>query len=78
MKNISGVEFKRDVFGKAKSVTIDLQKHGEALQFFLEKVGAFTKEDDDFEKKWAEGITGDELVKRVHAHLQTLPWKEKQ
>ena len=36
MKNISGVEFKRDVSGKAKSVTIDLQKHGKALQFFLD------------------------------------------
>lgn len=76
MKDISGVEFKRDVSGKAKSVTIDLQKHGEALHFFLEKVGAFTDEDDDFEKKWAEGITGDELVKRVHAHIRTLPWKK--
>lgn len=75
MKDIPGVEFKRDVSGKAKSVTIDLQKHGEALQFFLEKVGAFA-DDDDFEKKWAEGITGDELVKRVHAHIRTLPWKK--
>ncbi len=37
MKDISGVEFKRDVSGKAKSVTIDLQKHGEALQFFFRK-----------------------------------------
>ena len=49
MKNISGVEFKRDVSGKAKSVTIDLQKHGEALQFFLEQVGALSEE-ENFEK----------------------------
>lgn len=76
MKNISGVEFERDVSGKPKSVTIDLQKHGEDLRFFLEKVGAFAPEDDDFEKKWTEGISGDELVKRVHAHIRTLPWKK--
>ena len=50
MENISGVEFKRDVSGKAKSVTIDLQKHREALQFFLEQVGALSEE-ENFEKK---------------------------
>jgi hypothetical protein len=76
MKNISGIEFKRDPTGKAKSVTIDLQKHGEALQLFLENVGASIPEDDDFEKKWDEGISGEELVKRVHAHLRTLPWEK--
>ena len=75
MKNISGVEFKRDVSGKAKSVTIDLQKHGKALQFFLEQVGALFEE-ENFEKKWSEGISGEELVKRVHTHLRTLPWKK--
>jgi hypothetical protein len=53
-----------------------LQKHGKDLQFFLEKVGAFAKEEDDFEKKWAESISGNELVKRVHAHIRTLPWKK--
>jgi len=76
MKNISGIEFIKDHTGKAKSVTIDLQKHGDALRLFLENVGASVPEDDDFEKKWAEGITGDELVKRVHTHLKTLPWKK--
>jgi hypothetical protein len=75
MKNISGVEFKRDISGKAKSVTIDLQKHGKALQFFLEQVGALSEE-ENFEKKWSEGISGEELVKRVHTHLRTLPWKK--
>lgn len=76
MKNISGIEFTKDHTGKAKSVTIDLQEHGDALQLFLENVGASIPEDDDFEKKWAEGINGDELVKRVHTHLKTLPWKK--
>ena len=75
MKNISGVEFKRDISGKAKSVTIDLQKHGKALQFFLEQVGALSEE-ENLEKKWSEWISGEELVKRVHTHLRTLPWKK--
>jgi hypothetical protein len=56
------VQFKRDVSGKPKSVTIDLQQHGKDLQFFFRKNGAFANEDD-------------ELVKRVHADIRTLPWK---
>jgi hypothetical protein len=32
--------------------------------------------EDAFEKKWAEGISGDELVKRVQSHINTLPWKK--
>ena len=75
MKNISGVEFKRDISGKAKSGTIDLQRHGKGLHCFLEQVGALSEE-ENFEKKWSEGISGEELVKRVHTHLRTLPWKK--
>jgi len=76
MQNISGIQFNRDNTGRAKSVTIDLEKYGKELQVFLDKIGATCTPEDDFEKKWVEGITGDELVKRVHQHLQTLPWKK--
>ncbi len=75
MKNTVGIQFNNDASGKAKSVTIDLKKHGKELQFFLEKVGAISVE-DDFEKKWSEGISGEELVKRVNSHIRTLPWKK--
>lgn len=75
MKNTIGVKFSNDASGKIKSVTIDLLKHGKDLQPFFEKVGAISNE-DDFEKKWAEGITGDELIQRVNSHLKTLPWKK--
>lgn len=75
MKNTVGVQFNNDSSGKAKSVTIDLKKHGKELQFFLEKVGAISV-DDDFEKKWKEGISGEELIKRVNSHIVTLPWKK--
>ena len=75
MKNTVGIQFNNDASGKAKSVTIDLKKHGKELQFFLEKAGAISVE-DDFEKKWSEGISGEELVKRVNSHIRTLPWKK--
>lgn len=75
MKNITGIQFKNDATGKVKSVTIDLERYGKDLHNFLKKNGAIS-EDDDFEKKWAEGISGDELVKRVNVHINTLPWKK--
>jgi hypothetical protein len=75
MKEISGIEFNMNSLGIAKSVTIDLEKHGKELQKFLIKIGAFSDE-NDFEKKWANAITGEELVARVHKHIQTLPWKK--
>ena len=67
MKNISGVEFKRDVSGKAKSVTIDLQKHGEALQFFLEQVGALSEEENFVSTRSAKMKHSDAWVKVSHA-----------
>lgn len=51
MKNISGIKFNRDTSGQPKSVTIDLEKHGKALHYFLDKSGALSDQDDDFEKK---------------------------
>lgn len=76
MKNISGITFNRDTSGQPKSVTIDLEKHGKALQYFLDKTGASLEQEVDFEKKWKEGITGDELVAKVKNHIKTLPWKK--
>ena len=29
-------------------------------------------EEDTFEKDWANGISGDEVVKRVHEHIEKL------
>ena len=75
MKNTTGIQFKNDASGKVKSVTIDLEKYGKDLHYFFKKNGAIPEE-DDFEKKWAEGISGDELVKRVKTHINTLPWKK--
>lgn len=73
MKNIIGIHFNKDTSGKEKSVTIDLNKYGNDLQNFLEKIGAVSKE-DVFDKRWNEAITGNELVKKVQTHIKTLPW----
>ncbi|AYN02148.1 hypothetical protein [Chryseobacterium sp. 3008163] len=31
---------------------------------------------DDFDEKFAMGISGEELMKRVYAHIESLPWKK--
>ena len=31
---------------------------------------------DDFDERFAMGISGDELLKRVFKHIDTLPWKK--
>jgi hypothetical protein len=75
MKNTLGIQFNNDASGKAKSVTIDLKKYGKDLHPFLEKIGAFS-DDDQFEKKWSEGISGEQLIERVHNHINELPWEK--
>jgi len=32
---------------------------------------------DDFDERFAKGITGKELMRKVYAHIESLPWKEK-
>jgi len=31
---------------------------------------------DDFDERFARGISGDELMQRVYAHIESLPWKK--
>jgi len=35
------------------------------------------EEDAEFEREWAEGITSEELKKRVIGRLRSLEWKKK-
>ncbi|WP_210150318.1 hypothetical protein [Chryseobacterium scophthalmum] len=32
---------------------------------------------DDFDERFAKGIPGEELMRKVYAHIESLPWKEK-
>jgi len=74
IKEIAGIQFNKDASGKEQSVTIDLKKHGKELQSFLAIIGAIANE-DIFEKRWSNAISGNELVNRVQTHIKTLPWK---
>jgi hypothetical protein len=32
---------------------------------------------DDFDERFAKGMTGEELMRKVYAHIESLPWEEK-
>ena len=64
MKNKISITVIEDVSVEAKAISIGLKKKN------------LHSGEDAFEKKWAEGISGDELVKRVQSHINTLPWKK--
>jgi len=32
---------------------------------------------DDFDYRFSKGMSGDELMRRVYDHIESLPWKEK-
>ena len=32
---------------------------------------------DDFDERFAKGLTVEELMRKVYAHIESLPWKEK-
>jgi hypothetical protein len=70
---ITGIEIEKDQHGEDAFIRIDLRKYKKQLQPFLEEVGLVKS---DFEKEWEEGIIKEELLKRVDAHLNSLPWNK--
>ncbi|MES2776001.1 MAG: hypothetical protein V4722_17625 [Bacteroidota bacterium] len=79
MPRIAGVQFEKDAKGKATHVRINLKMHGDWLLPILDKLSAIQNKPDetgdgpfDFEKEWAEGISGDELQKRLHAYIDKI------
>lgn len=32
---------------------------------------------DDFDERFAKGMTGEEMMRKVYEHIESLPWKEK-
>lgn len=75
MAQISGIQYEKNTKGENTHIRINLKKFGNQLKPFLEQIGV-VKTDDEFDKEWEEAITGDELVKRVHKHLESLKWKK--
>ena len=76
MNAIAGITFERDRETERRYLCVDLERHGEDITPFLEKIGVISQ-DDDFEKAWASAITGDELKQRMYQRIDTWPWKEK-
>jgi hypothetical protein len=77
MARIAGIKLYKTSTGKLKAVTVDLKKHGSMINPYLEKIGIIeAKEREEFEKKWKSGITGEEVKKRIIAHIDKV-WKEK-
>ena len=32
---------------------------------------------DDLDERFAKGMTGEEMMRKVYEHIESLPWKEK-
>ncbi len=69
MPRIAGVQIERDSKGRPAYARFNLKKHPEALEL-LNKIGAI--DDDQFEKDWKEGISGDELISRLKPRIKNL------
>jgi hypothetical protein len=54
MARIAGISTDKDTKGNIRKVTFDFKKHEADIRPILEKLGAI--EEDEFEKKWKEGI----------------------
>jgi len=63
MAKVAGIKFTKDAKNENRYVTIDLKKHGDIFNTLLTQVGALEK--DEFDKKWAAGIPGEEVKKRL-------------
>jgi len=82
MARIAGVQFEKDAKGKATHVRFDLRKHGTLLEPLLDQLNQSAKDlkqvsnqPFDFEKEWAEGISGEELKMRLEKRIRSW-WKK--
>jgi len=76
MARIAGIKFEKDTKGNNRYVRIDLKKFSSDITPFLEKVGAI--EQDDFERRWAEGMTIEEAKEQMRQFIDNHDyWKNK-
>jgi hypothetical protein len=75
VEQITGIQIEKNAKGIATHIRFDLKKYGATLKPILDNLGVNDFE-DDFEKDWQNGITGDQLRASVFEHLKTLPWKK--
>lgn len=74
MPRIAGVIAKKNIKGELTHVTIDVKKHKDNITPFLEKLGITTK--TQFQKDREGGIGLEEFRKRMHKHIDDMPWKK--
>jgi hypothetical protein len=71
MTRIAGIQIEKDSKGQPAYARFNLKKHPEVLEL-LNKVDAL---DDEFEKEWKRGITGDQLRDALHKRIDN--WNKK-
>ena len=76
MNAVQGITFEKDTETKRRYLCVDLEQYGDEITPFLAKVGVISY-DDDFEKTWASGITGEEFRQRMYQRIDAWPWKNK-
>ena len=69
MARIPGVQIEKDSKGRPTYARFNLKKHPEALEL-LGKIGAI--DNDEFERDFADAISGTELIKRVCSDLEKV------
>jgi hypothetical protein len=74
MARIAGIKLHKTPKGKLKSVTISMKHHAELVQPLLEKVGAV--EEDDFDRRFREGYTVEEVFDGLIKKINDYPWKK--
>jgi hypothetical protein len=77
MPAVAGIKFIKDAKKNNRYVTIDLKKHSATVMPLLKQLGAVKEDEDDFEKEWKKGITGEEFLKRMHHHMDDIFSKKK-
>ncbi len=69
MTAVAGVKFTKDAKKNNRYVTIDLKKHIQIMLPILKQLGAVEDEEDEFDKQWKEGITGEEFWGLVNKNI---------
>jgi hypothetical protein len=71
MTRIAGIQIEKDSKGRPAYARFNLKKHPEVLEL-LNKVDPLN---DEFEKEWKRGITGDQLRDALHKRIDN--WNKK-
>lgn len=69
MARVAGIQIEKDKKGRVAYVRINLKKHPEFIPQLVQ-IGAISP--DEFEKEWANSISGEELFGALHIRNDEL------